>query len=83
MGIFHKFGGWRAYLFAYFWFAYFLVCLCVCYVTACFFSYSFIFVVASSGREGCVLSSFCVVLFLLSFPWGKGYFILHVRRFQF
>ena len=46
---------------------------------ACFFSYSFIFVVAASGREGCVLSSFCVcVFFLLSFCRGKGYFILRV-----
>ena len=44
---------------------------------ACFFSYSFIFVVAASGREGCVLSSFCVS-FLLSFCRGKGYFILRV-----
>ena len=58
-----------------------MVCLCVCYVIACFFSYSFIFVVAASERDGCVLSSFCVVVvgfFLLFFPRGKGYFILHV-----
>ena len=38
------------------------------------------FVVAASGREGCVLSSFCFVFFffLLSFCRGKGYFILGV-----
>ena len=42
---------------------------------ACFFSYSFIFVVAVSGRGG-VLSSFCVAVFLLFFPRAKGYFIL-------
>ena len=46
---------------------------------ACFFSYSFIFAVAASGREGCVLSSFCVLfLCLLFFPRRKDYFILHV-----
>ena len=32
-------------------------------MTACFFSYSFIFVVAPSGREGFVLSSFCAFFF--------------------
>ena len=38
------------------------------------------FVVAASGREGCVLSSLCFVLliFLLSFCREKGYFILRV-----
>ena len=65
------------YSFIYFLFASFLICLCVSYVIACFFSYSFIFVVPASGRDGSVLSSFCVV-FLLFFPRGKGYFILHV-----
>ena len=44
----------------------------------CFFSYSFIFVFAAGGREGCVLSFFCVVFFLLFFPRGEGYFILQV-----
>ena len=45
----------------------------------CFFSYSFNFVVAASGREGFVLSSFWFSSFLLLFfPTRKGYFILHV-----
>ena len=45
---------------------------------ACFFSYSFIFVITAGGKEGGVLSSFCVVVFLIFFPRWKGYFILHV-----
>ena len=72
------------WLFIYLWFAHFLVCLCVCYVIGCFFRYSFIFVVAASGREGCVLNSFCVVvvfyfsfigerLFYFACGWGKGF----------
>ena len=45
---------------------------------ACFFGYSFMFIVGASGREGCVLSSFCGFFFLLPiFPRRKGYFILH------
>ena len=46
-----------------------------------FFTNSFFFVVAASGTEGFVLSSFCVCgsfFFLLSICRGKGYFILHV-----
>ena len=45
-----------------------------------FFINSFFFVVAASGREGCVLGSCCVffVFFLLSFCRGEGYFILRV-----
>ena len=40
---------------------------------------SFLFVVAASGTEGCVLSSFCVVFFFkLFFPRGGSYFILNV-----
>ena len=43
-------------------------------------------VVATSGRKGCVLSSFSVcvcffclfVFFFVTFPRRKGYFILHV-----
>ena len=38
---------------------------------------NFFFVVAASGREGCVFSSICVV-FLIFFPSGKCYFILLV-----
>ena len=45
-----------------FLFVYFLICLFVSYVISCFFSYSFISVVAVSGREDCLLSSFCVVV---------------------
>ena len=70
------------------WFAY----VSVMYVTACFFSYSFIFVVAASGgAEGCVLLCilctdlcvlfpFALMFFSLFFPRGKGYFILHFGR---
>ena len=58
----------------------FLVCiflgLLMCLFFDCFFCYSFIFVVAVSGREGCVLKFFCV-FFITFFPRGKGYFILH------
>ena len=61
----------------------FLVCLypglLMCLICGCLLlHYSFIFVVAANGREGCALSSFCVVVFLLFFPRGKGDFILHV-----
>ena len=52
------------------------VCVLVFYLFI-YFSLILFFVVASSGREGCVLSSFCV-FFLLSFCRGKGYFILRV-----
>ena len=44
---------------------------------ACFFSYSFTFVVSASGREGCVL---LWVFLLLFFSRRKSYFILHVGR---
>ena len=49
-------------------------------MAACFFSYSFIYVVAPSGREGCVLSSFCAFFFYcyFSFLGGKVNFSLHV-----
>ena len=55
--------------------------LCVCYVIVCFCSYSFIFEVAASGREGYVLSSFYVAVFFYFFSYGKRlfYFVGWVR----
>ena len=61
----------------------FLVCLysglvmCLLYIIACFFNFSFIYIVATIGREGCVPSPFWVVFgFFCYFTFAGGKVIL-------
>ena len=59
----------------YVWFVCFLVSLYVSYECPCFLFWLF-FQIAASGREGFLLSSFCLIcsFILLFFSRGEGYF---------
>ena len=73
------------FLFSVFWVFFFISRYCY-FVFVCVLGFYLLIIiiiiilVAASGREGCVLGSFCffVVSFLLSFCREKGYFILGV-----